>query len=155
MTTHRFGLIAILCSAAIGSAFAGTLQDTNKRLVLSAFEEAFNKRDPAAFEKYWSPTYIQHSAHIPPGREGLKALVSSLPTTLKYEHDMVFADGDYVILHGRYSGNGKTVPFIITDIVRVENGKLQEHWDVFEDEVTREQSKSGNPMFGKKFPGEK
>jgi predicted SnoaL-like aldol condensation-catalyzing enzyme len=131
------------------------LQDTNKKLVLSAFEEAFNKRDPGAFEKYWSPTYIQHSAHISPGREGLKTLITSLPDTLKYEHDMVFADGDYVILHGRYSGNGNQIPFVIIDIVRVENGKLQEHWDVWEDEVTREQSKSDNPMFGKKFHGEK
>jgi len=141
---------------ASGSAFAGSLQDKNKQLVLKAFDEAFNKKDPAAYEKYWSPTYIQHSAHIPPGRDGLKNLMISMPATLKYEHDMVFADGDYVILHGRYSGNGdQKVPFVITDIVRVENGKLQEHWDTFEDEVTREQSKSGNPMFGKKFFGEK
>jgi predicted SnoaL-like aldol condensation-catalyzing enzyme len=132
-----------------------SLQDRNKKLVITAFDEAFNKKDPTAYEKYWSSTYIQHSAHIPPGREGLKALVTSLPKTLKYEYDMVFADGDYVILHGRYSGNGDNKPpFIIIDIVRVENGKLQEHWDVFEDEVTREQSKSGSPMFGNKFLGE-
>jgi hypothetical protein len=36
----------------------------------------FNKRDYAAAEKFWSPQYIQHSAHIPPGREGLFNLVT-------------------------------------------------------------------------------
>lgn len=137
-----------------GNSLAGDLQDKNKQFVLTAFDEAFNKKDPIAYERYWSPTYIQHSAHIPPGREGLKALINSLPKTLKYEHDMVFADGDYVILHGRYSGIGEETSFIIIDIVRIENGKLQEHWDVFEPEATREQSKSGHPMFGKKFFGE-
>jgi len=33
----------------------------------------FNKRDYIAAERFWSPNYIQHSAHIPPGREGLFA----------------------------------------------------------------------------------
>jgi predicted SnoaL-like aldol condensation-catalyzing enzyme len=36
--------------------------------------------------------------------------------------------------------------------VRVENGVLAEHWDVIQDEVNKEQSKSGNPMFGSDFP---
>jgi len=29
---------------------------------------------------------------------------------------------------------------------------LVEHWDVIQDEATKEQSKSGNPMFGDTFP---
>ena len=43
----------------------------NKALVLEAFDTLFNKRDCAAAERYWSDRYIQHSAHIPPGRDGL------------------------------------------------------------------------------------
>jgi hypothetical protein len=34
----------------------------------------------------------------------------------------------------------------------VENGQLAEHWDVIEDEATKEASVSGLPMFGDKFP---
>src|ERR1700737_1867241 len=57
----------------------------NAPIVLNAFETLFNKRDYAAAERFWSPNYIQHSAHIPPGREGLFALVKGTPGSLHYE----------------------------------------------------------------------
>jgi predicted SnoaL-like aldol condensation-catalyzing enzyme len=81
-----------------------TKTEENKRLVLEAFDTLFNKRDYAAAEKFWSPNYIQHSAHIAPGREGLFNLVKSLPPTLKYEPGTVVAEGEFVIIHGRFSG---------------------------------------------------
>jgi predicted SnoaL-like aldol condensation-catalyzing enzyme len=124
----------------------------NKTLVLEAFDTLFNKRDYVAAERYWSPNYIQHSAHIEPGRNGLFSLIKSIPPTLKYEPGMIVADGDIVIVHGRFSGFGAPVNWIAADILRVEGGLLVEHWDVIQDEATREQSKSGNPMFGKTFP---
>ena len=105
-----------------------------------------------AAEHYWSAKYIQHSAHIPPGREGLFNLVKSAPPTLKYEPGTIVADGDFVMVHGRYSGRGEPVNWIIVDILRIEDGMLVEHWDVIQDEATQEQSKSGLPMFGNKFP---
>jgi predicted SnoaL-like aldol condensation-catalyzing enzyme len=124
----------------------------NKAIVLQAFDTLFNKRDYAAAERLWSPNYIQHSAHIPPGREGLFNLIKSLPPTLKHEAGTVVAEGDFVILHGRFSGHGLPANWIATDIVRMEDGILAEHWDVIEDEVTRASSKSGLPMFGDRFP---
>jgi predicted SnoaL-like aldol condensation-catalyzing enzyme len=48
-----------------------TAEEKNKKLVLGAFDTLFNKRDYAAAERFWSPRYIQHRAHIAPGREGL------------------------------------------------------------------------------------
>ena len=129
-----------------------TKQERNKALVLEAFDTLFNKRDYAAAERYWSPTYIQHSAHIKPGREGLFDLIKSLPPTLKYESGAIVADGDFIIVHGRFSGFGQPVNWIAADILRIENGILTEHWDVIQDEATREQSKSGLPMFGDRFP---
>jgi predicted SnoaL-like aldol condensation-catalyzing enzyme len=129
-----------------------TIQEKNKTLVLDAFDTLFNKRDYAAAEKYWSPNYIQHSAHIPPGRKGLFVLVKNSPATLRYENQLILANGDFLMLHGRFKGLGPGVPnWIAVDIVRVENGVLAEHWDVIEDEATKEQSKSGLPMFGDKF----
>src|SRR5213592_2864622 len=124
--------------------------EKNKRLVLEAFDTLFNKRDYAAAEKFWSPDYIQHSAHIPPGREGLFNLVKTLPPTLKYEPGTIVADGDFVIVHGRFSGF-QPVSWIAADIVRIKDGILVEHWDVIQNEATQEQSKSGQPMFGDKF----
>ena len=53
-----------------GDAMNQTLQERNKALVLEAFDTLFNKREYKAAEQYWSLNYIQHSAHIEPGREG-------------------------------------------------------------------------------------
>src|SRR4026208_167986 len=62
-----------------------TTQQRNKDIVLEAFDTLFNKRDYARAETFWSPKYIQHSAHIEPGREGLFNLIKSIPPTLKHE----------------------------------------------------------------------
>ncbi len=131
-----------------------TIEERNKALVLDAFDTLFNKRDYAAAEKYWSPDYIQHSAHIEPGRDGLFNLIRNTPDTLRYEHQLIVAEGDYVIIHGRFSGNGRAVAWIAADILRIENGRLAEHWDVLQDEATKAQSKSGLPMFGEEFSTE-
>jgi predicted SnoaL-like aldol condensation-catalyzing enzyme len=127
-------------------------ETSNKALVLNAFDTLFNKRDYTAARKFWSPTYIQHSAHIPAGRDGLFGLIKAMPKELRYENALTTADGDFVMLHGRFSGIGQPVNWIVADIVRIENGRLAEHWDVVEDEATGESSKSGLPMFGETFP---
>jgi predicted SnoaL-like aldol condensation-catalyzing enzyme len=126
-------------------------EETNRKLVLDAFDTLFNKRDYKAAERFWSPNYIQHSAHIAPGRDGLFDLVKSLPATLRYEHGLILADGEFVIVHGRFSGDGRPRNWIAADIVRIADGILAEHWDVLQDEATREESRSGRPMFGTEF----
>jgi predicted SnoaL-like aldol condensation-catalyzing enzyme len=129
-----------------------TTPEQNKALVLEAFETLFNKRDYVAAERFWSPNYVQHSAHIPAGRDGLLGLIKSMPPTLKYENSLILAEGDMLMLHGRFSGFGQPANWIVLDIVRIEDGRLAEHWDVVEDEATREASVSGLPMFGAAFP---
>jgi predicted SnoaL-like aldol condensation-catalyzing enzyme len=129
-----------------------TTPEQNKTIVLEAFDTLLNKRDYDAAERFWSPTYIQHSAHIAPGREGLFNLVRSAPNTLRYENQLIIAEGDYVIAHGRFSGNGMPAPWIAADVIRFENGLLAEHWDVLQDEATEGESVSGLPMFGDRFP---
>jgi predicted SnoaL-like aldol condensation-catalyzing enzyme len=128
-----------------------TKQEKNKALVLEAFHTLFNKRDYVMAERYWSPHYIQHSAHIAPGRDGLFDLVKSIPLTLKYEAGTIVADGDFVIVHGRFTGFGAPVNWIAADILRIQHGILVEHWDVIQDEATEEQSKSGAPHVRKEF----
>jgi predicted SnoaL-like aldol condensation-catalyzing enzyme len=129
-----------------------TTPEQNKALVLEAFDTLFNKRDYVAAERFWSPHYIQHSAHIEPGRGGLFNLTKSLPTTLRYEAGVILAEGDFVIVHGRFSGFGAPANWIAADILRIQDGVLVEHWDVIQDEATKEQSKSKAPMFGERFP---
>ena len=128
------------------------IESKNKALVLKAFDTLFNKRDYAAAERFWSPDYIQHSAHIEPGRDGLFNLIKSIPPMLKYEPGTIVAEGDFVIVHGRFSGQGRPRNWIAADILRIADGVLAEHWDVLQDETTREESQSGLPMFGTTFP---
>jgi predicted SnoaL-like aldol condensation-catalyzing enzyme len=128
-----------------------TTADKNKQIVLEAFDTLFNKRDYDAAARFWSPNYIQHSAHIEPGREGLFNLIKALPETLHYENHRVLAEGDFLILHGRFSGHGRPRAWIAADVVRMEGGVLAEHWDVLQDEATQAESRSGLPMFGDSF----
>jgi predicted SnoaL-like aldol condensation-catalyzing enzyme len=127
--------------------------EKNKSIVLEAFDTLFNKRDYTAAERFWSPRYIQHSAHIEPGRDGLFNLIKAAPPSLKYEPGVILAEDDYVIVHGRFSNIGLLVNWIAADVVRLKDGILVEHWDVIQDEATEQQSRSGNPMFGDSFPG--
>jgi predicted SnoaL-like aldol condensation-catalyzing enzyme len=129
-----------------------SIEAGNKALVLEAFDTLFNRRDYAAAECFWSPAYIQHSAHIEPGREGLFNLVRSTPATLRYESGLILAERNMVMVHGRFSSFGLPVNWIAVDILRIENGILVEHWDVIQDEATKAQSKSKAPMFGGAFP---
>src|ERR1700756_4814137 len=131
---------------------SNALADQNKALVLAAFDTLFNKRDYDAAARCWSPDYVQPSAHIAPGREGLFELIKQLPASLRYEPGLILADENFVIVHGRFSGHGRPRSWIAADILRIADGVLVEHWDVLQDEATQEESKSGRPMFGDSFP---
>ena len=135
-----------------------TTPEQNKALVLRAFDALFNRRDYAAAALLWSDRYVQHSAHIRPGRDGLFDLVRAAPDSLRYEAGLVLAEGDHVVVHGRFSGTGRAsadgrpLAWVAADVVRVEGGQLAEHWDVLQDEATQAESVSGLPMFGGRFP---
>jgi predicted SnoaL-like aldol condensation-catalyzing enzyme len=116
--------------------------ENNKAIVLEAFETLFNKRDYAAAERFWSPNYIQHSAHIEPGRDGLFNLIKSIPGTLKYEPGVILAEGDFVIIHRRFSGIGLPVNWIAADIIRMKDGVLLEHWTSFRTRLPRNSPKA-------------
>src|SRR4029079_8629144 len=98
-----------------------------------------------------APYFTCDISHIEPGRDGLFNLIKSLPPTLKYEPGTIVAEKDFVIVHGRFSGFGQPVNWIAADIVRIKDGILVEHWDVIQDEASRQSSKSGLPMFGDDF----
>ena len=131
-----------------------TLAEKNRTLVLEAFSALFNERNYEKAAMYWSADYIQHSAYISAGRDGLFDLAEGLPSTARYENAVAVAQGDYVILHGRFSGHGLPRNWIVADIVLMKDGLLVEHWDVIQDEATESESKSGHPMFGSSFAPE-
>src|ERR1700676_5085905 len=76
--------------------------EKNKAIVLQAFDTLFNKRDYTAAEQFWSPNYIQHSAHIEPGRDGLFNLIKAAPSSLKYEPGVFLAKANTSLFLGGF-----------------------------------------------------
>ena len=122
-----------------------------KAFVLEAFDTLFNQRNYAKAAEFWSDRYVQHSAHIPPGRDGLFGLVRAMPPSLRYENHLILAEGEEVMLHGRFTGHSAARPWLAADRLRLENGLLAEHWDVLADEPTKAESVSGLPAIGTSF----
>src|SRR5260370_7271582 len=123
-----------------------TVEEKNKAIVREAFETLFNRRDYMAAERFWSPDYIQHSAHIPPGRDGLFNLIRSIPPTLRYEAGVMLAEGEFVMVHGRFSGIGQPANWIVVDIIRLEDGVLPQHWHLIHHTASQHASLSCLPM---------
>jgi predicted SnoaL-like aldol condensation-catalyzing enzyme len=146
MTKHLVvaaSIVAVL-SASQTAAWAGS--DENKAIVKKAVTDLIINRDVTTIDQYWSESYIQHNPLGLNGSKSLTGLVDSLPAGLKYEFGETVADGDLVMIHGRYSGLGPK-PLVAVDIFRLQDGKIVEHWDVMQEEVPASQTKSGNPMF--------
>jgi len=120
--------------------------EANKALVLAGIKGVFIDRDPSAVDRLFSADYRQHNPQIPNGPAAIKALLGNLSRDFKYEPGLVMADGDYVSIHGRYTGWGAK-SMIAVDIFRVANCKIAEHWDVMQEEVPAAQSANGNSMF--------
>lgn len=118
----------------------------NKAIIIEALTSAYAKRDFTALERWFSPDYIQHNVFIPGKRSGLRSFVEGLPASRTYEHGMIVAEGDLVMVHGRYSG-GDRKTLIAVDIFRFEDDQVVEHWDVLQEEVPAEKTVAGNAMF--------
>ena len=126
-------------------------QKTIRRLywrpsTLCSIRETIQQRSASGRQLHSAPVRTLSRA------DGLFNLIKSIPSTLRYEPGVIVAEGDFVIIHGRFSGFGLPVNWIAADIVRMKDGILLEHWDVIQDEANKEQSKSGNSMFGDSFP---
>ena len=119
--------------------------DSNKQVVLKVLKGAFIERDVTVVDRYFSPDYVQHNPVIPNGSGAIAKLIPTLKG-LSYKIGMVVAEGDLVMVHGRYVGWGPK-PLVAVDIFKVKNGKVVEHWDVMQEEVPASATASGNPMF--------
>ena len=118
----------------------------SKAIALKAIRGVFIERDARVIQELFAPDYIQHNPTIPNGRDAIATLLDSLPEGFGYEPGMVVAEGNIVMIHGRYVGWAPE-PVVAVDIFRVENGRLVEHWDVMQAEVPAHETKSKNAMF--------
>jgi SnoaL-like domain len=77
-----------------------------KQIALRALTGAFIERDPSVVERYFAEDYVQHNPAIPNGRAAIPSLIANLSKDFSYEPGMVVAEGDLVMVHGRYVGWG-------------------------------------------------
>lgn len=120
----------------------------NKRVVLEFFEKVLIPVDFTLAPPFFGPRYIQHSPLATDGQEGLRAFreKARVETPLAKTHiKRVFADGDHVIVHSHVIIEPGTPGIAVVDIIRLENGKLVEHWEV--SEPVPEQMSHSNTMF--------
>jgi predicted SnoaL-like aldol condensation-catalyzing enzyme len=108
-------------------------ENSNRDVVLRAFQATINDKDFAQAEKYFAPNYRDHDPGIDDGRKGLARYISELRT----EHPEARADvkramtyTDYVILHTHYVSEPGTLGYIAGDIFKLQDGLIIEHWDV-------------------------
>ena len=118
----------------------------HKNLVLTAMTRLFVQRDLTALDDHWDPDYIQHNPRMPNGLAFFRQVIPTLKPNFAYEPGLVLEDGEFVMIHGRYTGWSEK-PVVGVDIFRVRNGKFVEHWDVIQEEVPAGQTTTGNPMF--------
>ena len=119
----------------------------NAKIIADYLEAVFNQKDLAKAETFWADNMIQHNPTMPNGLDVLRGFIQSPDAqAMSYERGVIMQDNDLVMVHGRYSNwSGKTM--IATDIFRLENGKVVEHWDVMQEEVPANESANGNTMF--------
>ena len=122
--------------------------ETNKKAVQEFYDFVINKKDFASARKYMGDRYKQHNPLVADGPEGLKAFIAFLKTNFpeaRSEIKRAFADGDYVILHVHSIRPPNMRGRAIIEIFRLENGKIDEHWDVIQE--IPEESANPNGMF--------
>jgi predicted SnoaL-like aldol condensation-catalyzing enzyme len=110
---------------------------------LAATAGLLDDRDLGSIDKYFGPVFVQHSAFVGDGLDGLREFASGLASQFRYERARVLSQGDVVALHGRYEGIGAG-PLIAWDLYRVADGRIVEHWDGRQAEVT--ETASGHSM---------
>jgi predicted SnoaL-like aldol condensation-catalyzing enzyme len=126
------GCLTLVCS----TTFAGTPEeDRNKQTAIEFYAAALNEKDWDKAKQYIGPRYVQHSIYMEDGAAGFEALVNRISTEFPQNHGEIkqaFADGDMVILHlhvTRYPGHAG---WSVIELMRLENDKVVEHWDVFQ-----------------------
>jgi steroid delta-isomerase-like uncharacterized protein len=120
--------------------------EQNKALVRRIVDEAQSGHNLGVVDELLAADFVDHSVPpgLPPSREGVKMqfamFFNAFPDLHVVIHDQV-AEGDRVVtrktFHGTHQGDlmgipatGRSVAFDVIDILRVQNGKITDHWNV-------------------------
>lgn len=123
-------------------------QERNKQIVAEFYDLIINQKDYERAKKYMGPRYKQHNPLVKDRPEGLREFIDFLKTNAPMAHSEIkrsFAEGDYVILQVHSLRQPGTRGRAIIEIFRLENGLIDEHWDVIQE--IPEDSANPNGMF--------
>jgi len=116
-------------------------EQKNLDMVLTWWREVIQARHIELAEKYQAENYIQHNPNVPTGRAAFVKFVSSrgtpvdpIPAKLSPEPVVKGAKGDFVWLVFEHEAPdpqdlSKTYHLYSFDVLRIQDGKIQEHWD--------------------------
>lgn len=136
-------LMGIVLASVLSPACAGDAE-ANKKLYRHYIEDTWNKKNPAAVDRYLKPDYVEHNTNLPPGVDGRKRFMATVLAAFPDYHaeiQEVVAEGDRVVARveftgtndGPYEGRPPThnkLRFSTADFFRIADGKIAEHWDV-------------------------
>ncbi|OOQ90004.1 putative salicylate 1-monooxygenase protein [Penicillium brasilianum] len=118
-----------------------TALERNKQLVKDFYRRVFDGQNASAVKDFVTEGYIQHGAHVPPGRAGLEGFVRMIfpdgpvpePKEMRNPPTLMIAEGDMVVVSAYFpqpdaEHPGETYDYYVFDAFRIEDGKLAEHW---------------------------
>lgn len=121
---------------------------TNRELIKRFYDEVFNNRDISNIDKYMNDDYKQHSAGVKDGKEGFLEFCSKfLPLEPHAEIKQIISEDDLVCVFFKCTMRSNNSVNKVTDIYRIQDGKLAEHWDVVEHDVGCTTSLHSNCLF--------
>jgi steroid delta-isomerase-like uncharacterized protein len=136
-------LAGCVLAAALSPARAADAE-ANKELYRHYIEDLWNKKDPAAVDRYVSHDYVEHNDQLPQGFDGRKLFVAGVLKAFPDYHaeiQEVVAEGDRVVARVQFTGTNdgpfqgrppthNKLVFNTADFFRIADGKIAEHWDV-------------------------
>lgn len=124
--------------------------EENKALARSMVEDVLMGKNPSKIADYISS--VQYDQHNPGIKDGLGGVVEAVEyltsqnNMFKYTKiHKVLGEGNFVLTVSEGEWSGKKHVFY--DLLRFENGKAVEHWDVIQ-EIPQEGMANNNGMFG-------
>ena len=133
-------------------------EQANLKLVSDWWREVLQAGHTELAAKYQAEDYIQHNPNISTGRDAFVQVFSrrasrDIQPTLSPAPAIQFAKGPYVVFvwerEAKDPKDGTTYKYNFFDIVRIENGRVAEHWDsVFKNPV-----QAGQPAPPAVIPG--
>lgn len=123
-----------------------TTEEKNKRAMRKFVEEFQSGGNESVAEELLAPDFVDHSPFpgVSPDRDGVKRLFAALhvafPDLRAVVHDQL-AEGERVATRKTFRGThrgeflgisptGRVVSFDVIDFVRMDKGRIAEHWNV-------------------------